>query len=67
MYGMFLDFQEAYHFNISQRQVDYWWPFINKNIMFYLSRPGGAAWWNSQGRNMLDPEFVAFVDRQLES
>ena len=23
MYGMFLDFQEAYHFNISQRQVDY--------------------------------------------
>ena len=67
MYGMFLDFQEAYHFSISQRQVDYWWPFINKNILFYLGRPGGAAWWNSQGRNMLDPDFVAFVDRQLES
>mgnify|MGYP003666874038 CR=1 FL=1 len=65
MYGMFLDFQEAYHFNKSRRQKDYWWPMIRKNIGFYLSRPGGKAWWASQGRDMLDSEFVAFVDREI--
>lgn len=65
MYGMFLDFQEAYHFNESRRQNDYWWPMIRKNITFYLSRPGGRAWWKSQGRNMLDSEFVAFVDQEI--
>ncbi len=65
MYGMFLDFQEAYHFNKTRRQVDYWWPFIENNIRFYLSRPGGRAWWSSQGRNMLDAEFAAYVDREL--
>jgi hypothetical protein len=65
MYGMFLDFQEAYHFNKSRRQKDYWWPMIRKNISFYLSRPGGKAWWASQGSNMLDSEFVAFVDREI--
>lgn len=66
MYGMFLDFQEAYHFNASRRQDDYWWPFIEKNVQFYLSRPGGKAWWRSQGRKMLDQEFVSYVDRQLQ-
>jgi hypothetical protein len=65
MYGMFLDFQEAYHFNRSRRQKDYWWPMIRKNIEFYLSRPGGRAWWTSQGRNMLDDEFAAFVDKEI--
>ncbi|MCX2980571.1 hypothetical protein EYC98_06745 [Halieaceae bacterium IMCC14734] len=65
MYGMFLDFQEAYHFNKSRRQKDYWWPMIRKNVAFYLSRPGGRAWWKSQGRNMLDAEFVAFVDKEI--
>jgi len=58
--------QEAYHFHTARRQVDYWWPFIERNISFYLSRPGGRAWWHSQGRDMLDKKFVAFVDRQLE-
>jgi hypothetical protein len=65
MYGMFLDFQEAYHFNKSRRQKDYWWPMISKNIEFYLSRPGGKAWWKSQGQKMLDDEFVAFVDKEI--
>ena len=67
MYGMFLDFQEAYHFNLSRRQKDYWWPFIEKNVLFYLSRPGGRAWWNSQGRNMLDQGFVNYVDKSLQA
>ena len=66
MYGMFLDFQEAYHFNKTRRQSDYWWPFIEKNVVFYLRRPGGKAWWSSQGRNMLDQEFVAYVDKKME-
>ena len=66
MFGMFLDFQEAYHFHAARRQVDYWWPFIEKNIQFYVSRPGGRAWWNSQGREMLDEKFVEFVDQQLD-
>jgi len=65
MFGMFLDFQEAYHFNKSRRQDDYWWPMIRKNIEFYLSRPGGRAWWKSQGSNMLDVEFVDFVNEQI--
>lgn len=66
MFGMFLDFQEAYHFHAARRQVDYWWPFIERNIRFYVSRPGGRAWWNSQGRKMLDDKFVEFVDQQLD-
>lgn len=66
MYGMFLDFQEAYHFNLSRRQKDYWWPFIEKNLLFYLSRPGGRAWWNSQGSSMLDPGFVRYVNDKIQ-
>lgn len=65
MYGMFMDFQEAYHFNLSRRQTDYWWPFTKDNIGFYLSRPGGKQWWQSQGRNMLDQEFARFVDDNI--
>ena len=63
--GMFLDFQEAYHFSEARRQDDYWWPFIRNNVRFYLSRPGGRYWWRSQGKNMLDPQFVEFVDKDL--
>jgi hypothetical protein len=65
MYGMFLDFQEAFHFNKTSRQQDYWWPMIRKNVEFYLSRPGGRAWWQSQGSRMLDDEFVAFVNQKI--
>ncbi|MEH6587123.1 MAG: hypothetical protein V7720_11205 [Halioglobus sp.] len=65
MYGMFLDFQEAYHFNKSKRQRDYWWPMISKNVTFYLSRPGGRAWWSSQGSRMLDDDFVAFINNEV--
>lgn len=64
MYGMFLDFQEAYHFHTTRRQDDYWWPMIKTNVEFYLSRPGGRAWWDSQGRKMLDQKFVAYVNEQ---
>ena len=65
MFAMFLDFQEAHHFYTTGRQDDYWWPTIRDNIKVYLRRPGGQYWWHSQGRKMLDPKFIDFVDTEI--
>ena len=40
---------------------------INWEAIGAVAELVSGAWWDSQGRNMLDPEFVAFVDQQLES
>lgn len=65
MYGMCVDFQEACHFHTTRRQDEYWWPMIEHNLEFYLSRPVGRAWWDYKGRNMLDQKFVAYVNEQI--
>jgi len=67
MFAMFLDFQEAYHFHLTGRQDDYWWPTIRENIKVYLGRPGGQYWWHSRGRDFLDPKFIEYVDSELLS
>ena len=62
---MLLDFQAAYYFSKSRGQDDDWWPMIRKNVEFNLSRTGGRTRWKSQGRNMLDDEFVASVESKF--
>lgn len=37
------------------------------DLRFYLSRPRGGQWWQSQGREMLSDQFVSFVDGLIES
>lgn len=65
MYSMFLDFQEGYHLHLKCRLEDNYWKSVEYNIFFYLSKPGGSAWWNSQGSRMLNEEFVNFVNSQI--
>jgi hypothetical protein len=65
MFSMFLDFQEGYHLHVKGRSEASYWKSMENNIFFYLSKPGGRAWWNSQGAKMLNEEFVNFVNSQL--
>ena len=65
MYSMFLDFQEGYQLHIKARSDSAYWEPTKYNFLFYLSKPGGNAWWNSQGSKMLDKEFVRYVNSQM--
>ena len=65
MFAMFLDFQEAYHYHVSGRQDDYWWPTQRENIKVYLRRPGGQYWWHSEGSRFLDKRFIDYVNTEL--
>ena len=67
LYGMFKDYEEMYYFNTSGRQEDYRWESSQRDLRFYLSRPGGRKWWRSQGREMLSDQFVEFVDGLITS
>jgi len=65
MYSMFLDFQEGYQLHIKARSDSAYWEPTKYNFLFYLSKPGGNAWWNSQGSKMLNKEFVRYVNSQM--
>ena len=65
MYSMFLDFQEGYQLHIKARSDSAYWEPTKYSFLFYLSKPGGNAWWNSQGSKMLNKEFVRYVNSQM--
>jgi hypothetical protein len=66
LFSIFLDYQEVYYLHQRGRTEDFYWQLNRKNMVFYLSRPGGAQWWASQGRNMLDSKFVEYVDSEMQ-
>ena len=66
MFSMFQGFQEAYYLHLQSRTEEFYWQHLRQSNLFYLSRPGGRAWWEGQGRNMLDQTFVQYVNEQLD-
>ncbi len=66
LFSMFLDYQEQYFLQRKSRGDEAFWETMNKNMMRYLRQPGGRDWWGS-GQQMLDEEFVAFVNARLKN
>jgi hypothetical protein len=64
LYSMCLDFQEQFFLHKRSRLDEAFWQTMNKNMTRYLRGPGGREWWQS-GQQMLDDEFVAYVNDLL--
>lgn len=41
------------------------WEPTRNGLARYLARPGGAAWWKAQGRNLVHPVFAAMVEETI--
>ena len=62
MYGMFKDYEEMFLFDVEGQHGAHRWEHAKKDIVFYLSPPGGRTWWHSNGTKLLSPAFKDFVD-----
>ena len=66
MMAMFCDFNQQ-HTLYNQRRLDQeFWNAIQRNMQFYLNRPGVRAWWKSQPFEF-DSSFTKFVNQYLDS
>ena len=65
LWSLFIDFQDEYHASKRTRPDDFHWEFQQKNLLYYLSKPGIRKWWENLEMS-LDPEFIEFANKQLQ-